>query len=71
MPKISREKIIASISKSLIDFGYPDADTEVCGQIYDAFKEGKRFPDLPHGVLGGFAESQLSELQSALGGTLP
>ena len=71
MPKITADKIIKSISAGLIEFGYPDASPELIREIYDAYKLGKRFPDLPHGVLGGFAERQLDELQEALGGPLP
>lgn len=69
--KITKEYICAGLSKSLIEFGYPDATPDKMADIYDAFKTGKRFPDLPHNILGGFAESQLKEVAELLKGELP
>lgn len=70
-PKITKEYICASISAFLIDFGYPDATPDKMAAIYDAFKAGKRWPDLPHGVLGGFAERQLEEIVDLFKEELP
>lgn len=66
---ITREKIVGLLSKSLIEFGYPDATKEKCSVIYDEYKAGKRFPDVSHGVLSAFAESQLKEIEEQ--GPLP
>jgi hypothetical protein len=55
-----------SVAKSLREFGYPDATAEKMRAIYDAWEAGKRFPDLPHGILGGFAESQFDEVADKL-----
>ena len=62
---ITRKRICDAIAKSLVDFGYPDVTAKMIGEILDAYVEGKRFPDLPHGVIGGFAESQLKEVADA------
>ncbi|MBN7755450.1 hypothetical protein JYP46_01320 [Nitratireductor aquimarinus] len=63
MARITKAKICNAISRSLIEYGYPDASPEVISEVYDAFRDGVRFPDLPHDVIGGFAEKQLQELQ--------
>lgn len=66
MPNVTKQYICDGISKSLIEFGYPDAAPAVIAEIYDAFKAGKRFPELPHGIVGGFAEAQLKEVAEML-----
>ena len=66
MPDVTKEYICDGISKSLIEYGYPDATQQVIAEIYDAFKAGKRFPELPHGIVGGMAESQLKEIEGML-----
>lgn len=55
-----------AVAKSLWDYGYPDVTAMMIREIYDQWKTGKRFPDLPHGVIGGFAESQFEEVKDAL-----
>lgn len=70
-PRITRAEITEAIAKSLRDFGYPDVTSDMIDTIYGEFAEGKRFPDLSHGVIGGFAEGQLKDIQEALGGDLP
>jgi hypothetical protein len=60
------EEAMAAIAKSLRDFGYPDADTEMITEVYDAFAAGKRGEKLPHGVVGRFAESQFEQVKDAL-----
>lgn len=56
-----RKAIVAAIAKSLREFGYPDADAAKIEDVRKAFRDGKRGEDLPHGILGRFAESQLAE----------
>lgn len=68
---ITKQQICDAISRSLVEFGYPDCTPEMIGEIYDEFKAGKRFPDLPHGIIGGMAESQMKEAYEALEGKLP
>lgn len=67
MRKITKEYICTGIGKSLREFGYPDVTDEEMAEIYDAYKAGKRGDDLPHGIVGRFAESQLEEVQEHLG----
>jgi len=64
--KHTKQSLCEGISKSLIEYGYPDASPQVIAEIYDAFKAGRRFPELPHGIVGGFAESQLKEIEELL-----
>jgi len=60
---VTKEYICDGIAKALREFGYPDCTAEMVGDVYDAYKTGKRFPDLPHGIIGGFAESQIKEVE--------
>lgn len=55
-----------SVAKSLREYGYPDVTAAMVREIYDAYETGKRFPDLPHSVIGGFAQSQFDEVATAL-----
>lgn len=55
-----------SVAKGLREFGYPDVTGKMIREIYDQYKTGVRFPALPHGVIGGFAESQFDEVKDAL-----
>ena len=59
-----RQRLINAISKSLIEYGYPDAKPAMIAEIYDAYKAGKREFDLPHGIVGQFAGEQLREFTS-------
>jgi len=59
MPK--REQVYPAIAKSLVEFGYPDVTAEMIREIHLAKIDGKSGDDLPHGVIGMFAESQLDE----------
>lgn len=59
-----------SVARSLREYGYPDVTATMIREIYDAYETGKRFPDLPHSVIGGFAESQFDEVADKLR-TLP
>lgn len=51
-----------AVARSLREFGYPDVTAAMTREIFDAWEAGKRFPDLPHGVIGGFAERQFDEV---------
>jgi len=50
-----------AIAKSLRDFGYRDATAVMIREVYDAWISGKRASDLPHGIVGMFAEQQIAE----------
>ena len=64
--KITKNYICAGIGKSLREFGYPDATDDKMAEIYDAYKAGKRGDELPHQVIGRFAERQLEEAEALL-----
>lgn len=55
-----------AIAKSLRDFGYPDVTGPMIREVYDAWVAGKRDDELPHGIVGRFAESQIEEHAAAL-----
>ena len=55
-----------AVARSLREFGYTDVTAKSVREIYDAWLAGKRFPDLPHGVIGGFAERQFDEVADKL-----
>jgi len=57
-----------AVAASLREFGYPDVTHQMIREIYDAWLAGKRGEDLPHGIIGRFAESQISEHANLLAG---
>ena len=50
-----------AVAKSLVEFGYPDVTSKMIQEIHEAMKEGKTEDDLPHGIIGRFAEKQIGE----------
>ena len=54
-------KVYAAIAKSLIEFGYSGITPEMIAEVHAAYKEGKRGVDLPHGIIGVFAEHQIED----------
>ena len=66
MPKPTLNTAMEAIARNLREFGYGDVTGAMVREIYDQWKTGKRFPDLGHGVVGGFAESQFAEHQDML-----
>lgn len=66
----TRNDAAASVARGLREFGYPDATTEKMREVLDAWLAGKRGSDLPHGVLGMFAERQFEEVDERKPGTL-
>lgn len=58
-----REKLTAAIAKSLRKFGYPDVTTKMIGDCWDAYARGDS--EMPHGIVGMFAERQLDEVAEA------
>ena len=66
----TKQQICEAVSKSLVEFGYPDATPDLITDIYDAYKGGKAEKDMPHGILGAFAYKHLADFEEA-GGELP
>lgn len=50
-----------SVAKSLREFGYPDASAEMVEATWNAMERGD--DEMPHGVVGMFAKSQLDEVR--------
>ena len=61
----TKSQLCNAIARSLREFGYPDALGEMIEETMTAWLAGKRFPDLPHGVIGAMAERQFQELADA------
>lgn len=59
MPKL--QDAYEAIARSLREFGYPDVTSAMIRETHKAMKEGKEGADLPHGIVGRFASSQLEE----------
>lgn len=57
----SKEQIYEAIANSLREFGYKDASAEMIRDTHEAMKEGKTGADLPHNIIGRFAERQIND----------
>jgi hypothetical protein len=55
-----------AVARNLREFGYSDVTAVMIRDVYDAWLMGNRYPDLPHGIIGGFAERQFEENGEAL-----
>jgi len=66
----TKETACRTVAKGLQDWGYPETTTAMVREILDAWLAGKRGDDLPHGVIGAFAESQFNEIESERPGAL-
>lgn len=53
-----------AVARSLREFGYPHASAEMVRDTHAAMKAGAA--EMPHGIVGMFAESQLKEAGEAL-----
>jgi hypothetical protein len=60
--KMLADVICKSIAKGLREYGYPDTSPAMINEILVEYRTGKRDLELPHGVIGAFASSQLDEL---------
>lgn len=58
---LKRSAVYEAIARSLREFGYPDVTPEMIDEIHTAYREGKRDADLPYGIVGQFAQSQIEE----------
>ncbi len=50
-----------AVARNLREFGYPDVTGQMVREIYDEWLKGKRWPELPHHIVGAFAERQFEE----------
>jgi len=60
------DNAMEAVAKSLREFGYPDVTAKMIREIFDKWEDGNVFPNLPHGVIAGFAEKQFEECKEAL-----
>ena len=64
--KITFEYVCNSVAKSLREYGYPDTSAAMIADVFEAMKAGKQDAELPHGIIGRFAESQLRDVWSSI-----
>ena len=66
MPKKSYtlQTAYETVARSLREFGYPDASADMVKATHNAMKAGNA--EMPHGIVGMFAQSQLQEAGTAL-----
>lgn len=67
---MSRVKACETVAKSLREFGYPDVTGDMIAEVMHAWVDGKRGEELPHGIIGRFAESQFDEIEDNFPGTI-
>ena len=60
MSQPTRVQVCSHIASGLREFGYPDASLEMVSDTLDAMQRGH--DEMPHGIVGMFAQSQLQEL---------
>lgn len=53
-----------AVTKSLVEFGYPDTTPAMVREIHEAMKAGK---EIPHGIIGRFAEGQIKDYPEIFG----
>ncbi len=56
--------VYEAVAESLREFGYPDATADMVRATHDAMKRGDA--EMPHGIVGMFAQRQLDELSEVL-----
>lgn len=62
---MTKTDIENAVARALQEFGYPDATPTVVRDVLTAYLLGKRGSELPHGVVGLFAESHIKEIEEA------
>lgn len=55
------DRVYKAIARSLVEFGYPDVTPAMIADVRVAYDCGRRGVDLPHNVIGMFAECQIEE----------
>lgn len=68
--KMTKSDACAKVAKSLREFGYPSVTTAMIVECLDAWIDGKRDLELPHGVVGAFASRQFDEVEETKPGVL-
>lgn len=54
-------EVYTAIARNLREFGYSDVTWKMVEEVHEAMKQGKRKFDLPHGIIGPFAENQIND----------
>lgn len=54
------------VAKTLRESGYPDVTAEMVSDVWKAMTDGKPETEMPHGIVGRFAFSQLDEVRDQL-----
>jgi hypothetical protein len=55
---VRQQAAYTAIARNLREFGYPDVTAEMVREVYRAMVRGE---DIPHGVVGMFAQGQLED----------
>ena len=66
----TRTDVCRPVCKSLQEFGYPSITVEMIKDVIDAWIDGKRESNLPHGVIGMMAGRQFDEVEETRPGSL-
>lgn len=59
--KITIAMLCDAVARNLREFGYRDVSGPMIEDVWQAMKAGKTGSDLPHGIVGQFAESQITD----------
>lgn len=59
--KPTKKQCFDAVANSLVEFGYPGVTGNMIGEVWEAMLLGD---ELPHDIVGAFAERQLSEHKS-------
>jgi hypothetical protein len=70
LARITKNAACEKVADSLREFGYKSVTTAHIREVLDAWLEGKRESELPHGIVGMFAEKQFEECEKALPGSI-
>jgi hypothetical protein len=62
-------QVYEAVAASLREFGYPDAEAKMIRDTHEAMKRGDA--EMPHGIVGMFAQRQLEEVKDVLPGLKP
>lgn len=58
------DRAMEAVASSLREFGYPDVTAKMIREVFDAWEKGEK--NLPHGIVGMFAERQFDEVADQL-----
>lgn len=66
----TRSEFCIPIAKALREFGYPSVTHQQIGEVLNAWIDGKRGSDLPHGAIGMLAGRRFDEIEEMAPGRL-